>query len=82
MFWNHIWWECVYPSSGVVCVIHKKAKAKYKYAVRRLLRSQNHLRREATALNPSTLGNLCDMATAVKTNLVLLIAEVLFWLHH
>ena len=49
MFWTRIWWECGYPSSGVVSVIRKKAKAKYKYAVRRLLRRQNHLRREALA---------------------------------
>ena len=33
----------------VVSVIHKKAKAKYKYAARRLLRCQNYLRREVLA---------------------------------
>ena len=33
----------------MVSVIRKKAKAKYKYAVRRLLRRQNHLRREELA---------------------------------
>ena len=49
MFWTRIWRECGYPSSGVVSVIHKKAKAKYKYAVRRLHRRQNHLRREVLA---------------------------------
>ena len=43
MFWTRIWRECGYPSSGVVSVIRKKAKAKYKYPARRLLRCQNHL---------------------------------------
>ena len=33
----------------MVSVIHKKAKTKYKYAVRRLLRRQNHLTREVLA---------------------------------
>ena len=33
----------------MVSVICKKAKAKYKYAVRKLLRHQNHLRREVLA---------------------------------
>ena len=33
----------------MVFVICKKAKAKYKYAVRKLPRRQNHLRREVLA---------------------------------
>ena len=49
MFWTRVWRECGYPSSGVASVIRKKAKAKYKYAVTRLLRCQNHLTREVLA---------------------------------
>ena len=36
LFWNHIWSDNDCPSSGVLFQIRKKAKSRYKYAIRSL----------------------------------------------
>ena len=43
LFWHKIWKEAGYPSSGVLSQIKKNVKRRYRYAVRRLIRRQNHL---------------------------------------
>jgi hypothetical protein len=43
LFWNRLWSENGCPSSGVVSQIRKKAKSRYKYAVRYLKRQKDHI---------------------------------------
>ena len=43
LFWHKIWKEAGYPSSGVLSEIKKNVKRRYRYAVRCLVRRQNHL---------------------------------------
>ena len=42
-FWHKVWEEAGCPSSGFLFNIKKNAKSRYKYAVRRIKRRQNHL---------------------------------------
>ena len=48
-FWYKVWDEAECPSSGVLFNIKKNAKSRYKYAVRRIKRRQNHLVRNKLA---------------------------------
>ena len=44
VLWSKIWHEAVCPSTGVLFQLKKHAKARYKYAIRRLKRKQDQLR--------------------------------------
>ena len=44
LLWSKIWHEAGCPSTGVLFQLKKHAKARYKYAVRRLRRKQDQLR--------------------------------------
>ena len=44
LLWSKIWHEVGCPSTGVLFQLKKHAKARYKYAVRRLRRKQDQLR--------------------------------------
>ena len=44
LLWSKIWHEAGCPSNGVLFQLKKHAKARYKYAVRRLRRKQDQLR--------------------------------------
>ena len=52
-FWYRVWLEAGSPSAGVLAVIKKKSKSRYKYEVRRLKRRREHIAREnfATAFS-------------------------------
>ena len=43
LFWNRLWSDNGCPSSGVLSQIRKKAKSRYKYAVRSLKRRKDHI---------------------------------------
>ena len=45
-FWYRVWLEAGSPSVGVLAVIKKKSKSRYKYEVRRLKRRKEHIARE------------------------------------
>ena len=55
IFWKNIWLECGKPPTGVVHDIMRKTKLQYHYAVRRLKRKSDELRK-------------CKMAEALKNN--------------
>ena len=48
-FWYRVWLEAGSPSAGVLAVIKKKSKSRYKYEVRRLKRRREHIAREKLA---------------------------------
>ena len=48
-FWYWVWSEAGSPSAGVLAVIKKKSKSRYKYEVRRLKRRREHIAREKLA---------------------------------
>ena len=43
LFWNRLWSDNGCPSSGVLSQIRRKAKSRYKYAVRSLKRRKDHI---------------------------------------
>ena len=45
-FWYKIWMEAGSPSSGVLSVIKKRTKSRFKYQLRRLKRREKHVRNE------------------------------------
>ncbi len=49
ILWNRIWQETGCPSSGVLAQLRKHAKTRYKYAARRVIRTQENRRRERLA---------------------------------
>ena len=49
ILWNKIWREAGCPSVGVLSQLRKRAKSRYKYAVRRLIRNQDLMRRKRMA---------------------------------
>ena len=49
VLWNRIWQEAGCPSVGVLSQLRKHTKSRYKYAVRRLIRNQDKLRRKKMA---------------------------------
>jgi hypothetical protein len=65
IFWRKIWIECGKPTSGTLYDIMKRTKVQYHYAVRRLKRNSETLRKEKMA--ESLLNNKCrDFWTEVK----------------
>ena len=49
LFWNRLWYESGCPQAGVLFQLRKHAKTRYKYAVRRVMRNQDKLRRAKLA---------------------------------
>ena len=49
ILWNKIWREAGCPSVGILSQLRKRAKSRYKYAVRRLIRNQDLIRRKRMA---------------------------------
>ena len=49
-FWHKVWLEAGSPSSGVLFHIKRRAKSRYKYAVRRLKRRHHFILREKSLL--------------------------------
>ena len=49
LFWNHLWYESGYPQAVVLFQLRKHVKAHYEYAVRRVIRNQDKLRRAKLA---------------------------------
>ena len=49
ILWNKIWREAGCPSVGVLSQLRKRAKSRYKYPVRRLVRNQDLMRRKHMA---------------------------------
>jgi len=64
IFWDRIWKECGCPSSGVLSILKKSTKSRYKYEVRRLKRQADHIRCEKLA------GAWCNSSNNDFWNLV------------
>jgi len=64
IFWDRIWKECGCPSSGVLSILKKSTKSRYKYEVRCLKRQADHIRCEKLA------GAWCNSSNNDFWNLV------------
>jgi len=49
LYWNQLWFECGCPQADVLFQLRKHGKTRYKYAVRRVMRNQDKLRRAKLA---------------------------------
>ena len=73
LLWSKIWHEAGCPSTGVLFQLKKHAKARYKYAVRRLRRKQDQLRsRKMAEAFPETSGRRSHTAELANKRLLLM----------
>jgi hypothetical protein len=70
LFWHNLWKECDKPSNGILYDLMRKTKLQYHYAVRKLKRNSDVLRKEkmAEALNENNSRNFWNEVKKVNDN--------------